>query len=216
MDLPPQRCDVLGSEPCPPLRVQHLSESLHRITSDLNGVLGALGNLNSDTRYPLPTPLPHTPAGVSLSAYTSLARLTPPAGSPPLTQWAWHSGVNPSLSSSASSLSATRSVDAILVEKWRKYFPGGIPSLSARPAENTLGYVPAGEQIRMMQNTALRTRDTDTRSVQLMIDTNKKWLENFRNDPKVPLLSRGSRTPAGAGLLQLGLDENNQIKVYHY
>ncbi|XP_048683414.2 centrosomal protein of 164 kDa isoform X9 [Caretta caretta] len=205
-------------------KIQHLTNTLQHITAELNGVLGTLGSLNHQ-QPPLFTsvlvPMPALPSdGVPLSAYTSLARvqsagpIVPPAGIPLVNQQAWSTGLNSSLSSTAG-----QSVDNMLAEKWRKYFPGGFPSLSGSPAplDSNLGYLPAGEQIRLFQHSQLRGPETDRTGVQGMIDANKKWLENFKKDSKVPLFPSTQKPSASSpGLVQLGLDENNQIKVYHY
>uniref|UniRef100_V9K9V8 Centrosomal protein of 164 kDa n=1 Tax=Callorhinchus milii TaxID=7868 RepID=V9K9V8_CALMI len=207
-------------------KVQYLSESLHRITSDLNNVLGMLGSLGTqhsllfDTGQAQAQSVPPPRDSVPLSVYASLARVQsrspflPPGGPPLPTPWAWSSRG----SSASLSLPAAQSVDDALNEKWHKYFPGGIPSLSgnAAPLESRLGYISASDQIKLLHQSHSRHTEGDSRSVQGMIDANKKWLENFKKDPKVPLFARTSKVPSSHGLVQLGLDENNQIKVYHY
>ncbi|XP_029429977.1 LOW QUALITY PROTEIN: centrosomal protein of 164 kDa [Rhinatrema bivittatum] len=182
-----------------PNKVQYLSDSLYRITTELNGILGVLGSAI--------IPSASAAGGIPLSTYTSLARGQLPG------QWAWSTGLSPSMASSAA-----QTVDSMLTEKWHKYFPEGIPSLSGNPPPFTrrLGYLSASEQIRLLQQSQLRVPEPDRQTIQTMIDANKKWLENFKNDPKVPLYTRTTTTSPSPGLLQLGLDENNQIKVYHY
>ncbi|KFM00684.1 Centrosomal protein of 164 kDa, partial [Aptenodytes forsteri] len=210
-------------QPPPQLdKIQYLTDSLQRITSELNGVLGVLGSLNN-RQSPL---FASTPCdGVPLSTYASLAglqaggSLVPPAGVSLVDQWAWSTGL-----SSSRSFVAGQSVDSILAEKWREYFPGGFPSLggSSKPLGNELGYVPADEQIRLFQHSQFQSRESGKRSIQGMIETNKKWLEDFKRDSKAyPLpgsLFPGAQKPPASSpsLLQLGLDENRQIKVYHY
>ncbi|KFP58895.1 Centrosomal protein of 164 kDa, partial [Cathartes aura] len=204
--------------PAPQLdKIQYLTDSLQRITSELNGVLGILGSLNN-RQSPL---FASTPCdGVPLSTYASLAGLQaggsplPPAGVSLVDQWAWSTGL-----SSSSSFAARQSVESILAEKWHKYFPGGFPSLSgsSKPLDNKLGYVPADEQIRLFQHSQFQSHESDKMSIQGMIETNKKWLEDFKRDSKVPLFPGAQKPPASSpSLLQLGLDENRQIKVYHY
>ncbi|XP_063799385.1 centrosomal protein of 164 kDa isoform X3 [Pseudophryne corroboree] len=208
--------DVLGSQKCLPRKVQHLTESLRHITDELNNVLSSLGPLTTDSNSILHSHnQPSSIRGIPLSTYTSMSRINPQIGLHSPSQWAWSPGLHPNLHSAPSS--AAQSVDSMMMEKWRKYFPG-IPLLSDQPpiTENKLGYVSAGEQLKMMQRSSLRAQHTDKYSMQAMIDANKKWLEKYRNDPKVPLPSRVSRSPTGKGLVQLGLDENDQIKVYHY
>ncbi|XP_069732483.1 centrosomal protein of 164 kDa isoform X2 [Phaenicophaeus curvirostris] len=194
-------------------KVQYLTKSLQRISGELNGVLGVLDSLNTHHS-------PHfasTPCKVALSA--SLAglqaggSLVPPAGMS-LDPLGWSSGLSCTHSSSPG-----QSVDSFLAEKWHKYFPGGFPSLSdgSKPLDSTLGYVPADEQIRLFQHSQFKSCDSDKMSIQGMIDTSKKWLEAFRRDSKVPPFP-GVQKPSASSpsLLQLGLDEHGQIKVYHY
>ncbi|XP_072585800.1 centrosomal protein of 164 kDa isoform X12 [Vulpes vulpes] len=129
-----------------PNEFHYLSNSLHQISSQLNGVLSMLGSLNPQLPPPLFTATPvHTLARDPRSAPTptcpSLARVSAsPLGRPTSTQWAWDPGLGPRLSSSV-----TQTVDDFLVEKWRKYFPTGVPFLGSNPAplENRLGYVSA-------------------------------------------------------------------------
>ncbi|NXS66480.1 CE164 protein, partial [Pandion haliaetus] len=204
--------------PAPQLdKIRYLTDSLQRITSELNGVLGILGSLNN-RQSPLFTSTPCD--SVPLATYASLAglqaggSLVPPAGVSLVDQWAWSTGL-----SSSCSFAAGQSVDSMLAEKWHKYFPGGFPLLSgsSRPLDSKLGYVPANEQIRLFQHSQFQSRESDKMSIQGMIETNKKWLEDFKRDSKVPLFPGAQEPPASSpSLLQLGLDENRQIKVYHY
>ncbi|KGL87731.1 Centrosomal protein of 164 kDa, partial [Charadrius vociferus] len=213
-------------QPAPqPDKIQYLTDSLRRITSELNGVLGILGSLNS-CQSPLFTSTPCD--GVPLSTYASVAGLqaggplVPPAGVSLVNPWAWSTGL-----SASRAFPAGQSVDSVLAEKWHKYFPGGFPSLSgsSKPLDSKLGYIPADEQIRLFQHSQFQSRESDEMSIQGMIETNKKWLEDFKRDsqmlflhpPARPLFPGAQKPPASSpSLLQLGLDENRQIKVYHY
>ncbi|NWX48916.1 CE164 protein, partial [Steatornis caripensis] len=194
-------------------KIQYLTGSLQRITSELNGVLGILGSLNN-RQSPLLTSTLRD--GIPLSTYTSTAGLeaagypVPPAGVSLVDPWAWSTGL-----SSGRSFAAGQSVDSILAEKWHKYFPGGFPSLggSSKPLETKLGYVPADEQIRLFQHSQFRSRESDRMSIQGMIEMNKKWLEDFSRDSQVLQFPGVQKCP---GLLQLGLDENRQIEAYRY
>ncbi|XP_068274197.1 centrosomal protein of 164 kDa isoform X2 [Nyctibius grandis] len=202
------------SQPIPqPDKIQYLTLSLQRITGELNGVLGILGSMN-DGQSPLLTSTPCD--GVPLSTYASWAGLqaggsrVPPAGVSLRDPWAWSSG---------RSFAAGQSADSILAEKWHKYFPGGFPSHSAssKPPDSKLGYVPADEQMQPFQHSQFQSREPNAMSIQGMIETNKKWLEDFKRDSQVPLFPGAQKAPASSpSLLQLGLDENRQIKVYHY
>ncbi|NWH27403.1 CE164 protein, partial [Grus americana] len=205
-------------QPAPQLdKIHYLTESLRHITSELNGVLGVLDSLN-DRQSRLFTSTPCD--GVPISTYTSLAglqaggSLVSPAGVSLVDPWAWSTGL-----SSSRSFAAGQSVDSILAEKWHKYFPGGFPSLSgsSKPQDDKLGYVPADEQVRLFQHSQFQSRESDKMSIQGMIETNKKWLEDFKRDSKVPLFPGAQKPPASSpSLLQLGLDENRRIKVYYY
>ncbi|XP_071432453.1 centrosomal protein of 164 kDa isoform X2 [Pithys albifrons albifrons] len=197
-------------------KIQHLRDSLQCITSELNGVLGALDSLS---RHHTPLFTSTARDGIPLSTYSSLAGLRAGSslGDPPRVsstdRWAWSSGVNPSHSISG------RSVDNILAEKWHRYFPDGISSLSGnpKPLDNKLGYVSADEKIRQFQHSQFH--EPRKMSIEGMIESNKKWLKSFRKDSKAPLFPRVQNPPANSSstsLLQLGMDENGQIKVYHY
>uniref|UniRef100_A0A8V0ZU48 Centrosomal protein 164 n=1 Tax=Gallus gallus TaxID=9031 RepID=A0A8V0ZU48_CHICK len=195
-------------------KIQYLTNSVQHITDELNGVLGVLSSLNA-LQPPLFTSTQVPCDGIPLSTYANLAGLQAGASSRSSAgmsvpdQWAWGTGL-----SSSRSFLAGQSVDRFLAEKWHKYFPGGFPSCSGSsgPSDNKLGYVPAGEQMRMFQG-----RESDKMSIQGMIETNKKWLEDFKSDSRVPLFPGAQKPPASSSsLLQLGLDENRQIKVYRY
>ncbi|XP_044113852.1 centrosomal protein of 164 kDa isoform X2 [Neovison vison] len=203
-----------------PYKYHYLSSSLQRISSQLNGVLSMLGSLNPQpppplfTSTPVPTPS-QNPRSTPIPACPSLARASAwPPLEPTTTQWAWDPGLGPMLSSSVA-----QSVDDFLLEKWRKYFPTGVPFLSSSPAplENRLGYVSASEQLRLLQRahshgSGLEVGSTDFQS---MIEANRKWLEHYRNDPKLHLFSSVPKPAATSGLLHLGLDEN-RLRVCHY
>ncbi|KAH0623401.1 hypothetical protein JD844_031674 [Phrynosoma platyrhinos] len=110
----------------PPLdKIQCLTDSLQRITSELNRVLGLLSTFSTQQpRLFMATKGPASPLpteGIPLPAYPSLARAQPatPVGSPAGPQWAWGLCSGPSPSALAG-----QSVDSLLTEKWHKYFPG--------------------------------------------------------------------------------------------
>ncbi|RLV93742.1 hypothetical protein DV515_00013363, partial [Chloebia gouldiae] len=226
-------------------KIQHLRDSVQSITSELNGVLGLLDSL-SQHQSPLLTstaregiPLPTYPSLAGLGAGSSLGN--PPRVSP-LHQWARSS--RPSSNYSISG----QSVDSMLTEKWHRYFPGGLPLLSESPVplDSKLGYVPADEQIRLFQHS--KFSDPETRNIEGMIESNKKWLKDFKKDSKCLVLQRCLADGAGVicvllselyltegvslpfpvlplsplaqkppgsspSLLQLGLDENREIKL---
>uniref|UniRef100_A0ABI8A257 WW domain-containing protein n=1 Tax=Felis catus TaxID=9685 RepID=A0ABI8A257_FELCA len=168
-----------------PNKIYYLSSSLQRISSQLNGVLSMLGSLNPQPPLPLFTSTPaHVPprAAGSTSIPACPSRLSPsPLATPSSTQWAWDPGLGPRLSSSAA-----QTVDDFLLEKWRKYFPAGVPFLSTGPAplENRLGYVSASEQLRLLQRAHPQVPEVGSTDVQGLIEANRKWLQRYKNDPK--------------------------------
>lgn len=91
-----------------PDKIRCLDSSLRHVSSQLHQVLSLLGVLGTQ-----PSPLlTSTPAPIP-----------PPSPRKTPTQWAWDPGLGPRLSASA-----TQAVDDFLMEKWRKYFPGELPS----------------------------------------------------------------------------------------
>ncbi|XP_074383887.1 centrosomal protein of 164 kDa isoform X3 [Zonotrichia albicollis] len=195
-------------------KIQHLRDSVQSITSELSGVLGLLDSL-SQQQPPLLTSTPHQ--GIPLPSHPSLAGLggssslgNPPRVSP-LHQWGRGSRA------SSSYPMPGQSVDSMLAEKWHRYFPGGFSWLGGTPVplDTKLGYVPADEQIRLFQHS--KFSEPETRNIEGMIESNKKWLKGFKKDSKVALSPRAQQPPGSSpSLLQLGLDENREIKVYHY
>ncbi|KAL0972763.1 hypothetical protein UPYG_G00194470 [Umbra pygmaea] len=191
--------DVTGGLPTVPAKVQQLAESLQHISGQLNSVLGALGSLNKrQTPYqPLPLPLPlsqpRTPVSMPLSGPS----------------WAWA----PHISSTQS-----RGSEDLLNSHWAKRFPGKPiqPVAMSSLRSNTFysGYTPASEQARSLSSMQTKSVMVDGQRLQGLIDGNKRWLETRRKDPNVPLFTRYRSTPSR--LVQLSLDDNNQIKVYHY
>ncbi|KAK9394900.1 putative centrosomal protein [Crotalus adamanteus] len=199
-------------------KIQYLTESLQRITSDLNCVLHLLSTFNSQQSLLTSTQGRLTPLardGIPLTAYTSLAcaySATPFAPSTGL-QSAW-------CNSGPSSAAVSRqSVDSLLMEKWLKYFPGKfpLPCGGLGVQDEKLDSLITGEQVCLFQSPHFQGSKAEKSNIQRMIDANKKWLEGFKHDCKGALLPSPSHSSSsGSGLVQLGLDENNQIKVYHF
>ncbi|XP_023380654.1 centrosomal protein of 164 kDa isoform X4 [Pteropus vampyrus] len=210
---------TLTASPTFPNKIHYLSSSLQRISSQLNSVLSMLGSLSTQPPPPLltSTPAQNPPwssRSTSIPIYPSLAQVS--ASSPATsmsTQWAWDPGLGPRLSPSV-----TQTVDDFLVEKWHKYFPTGVPFLSSSPAplENRLGYVSASEQLRLLQRPHSHVPEAGSTNFQGMIEANRKWLEHYKNDPKLHLFSSVPKPTATSGLLQLSLNENNKLNVHHY
>ncbi|XP_033062741.1 centrosomal protein of 164 kDa isoform X8 [Trachypithecus francoisi] len=201
-------------------KIHGLSHSLRQISSQLSSVLSILDSLNPQSPPPL---LASTPAQLPPRAskstptptyYGSLARFSAlSSATPTSTQWAWDSGQGPRLPSSVA-----QTVDDFLLEKWRKYFPSGIPLLSNSPAplESRLGYVSASEQLQLLQHSHSQVPEAGSTTFQGIIEANRRWLERVKNDPKLPLFSSTPKPTATLSLLQLGLDEHNRVKVYRF
>ncbi|KAM5316898.1 centrosomal protein of 164 kDa isoform 3-T3 [Glossophaga mutica] len=197
-------------------KIHYLDSSLQRISSQLNDVLSMLGVLNTQPPPPFLTPTPaQIPPPSCRSAliptHTSPGQVSSSSPATSMsTQWAWALGPGPRLSSSV-----TQTVDDFLVEKWRKYFPTGVPFLSSSPAplENRLGYVSASEQLRFLPRPQSHIPDVGSTNFQGMIEANLKWLERYKSDPKLHLFSV-HKPSATLGLQQLGLDQNNRLKIY--
>ncbi|XP_045694271.1 centrosomal protein of 164 kDa isoform X9 [Phyllostomus hastatus] len=197
-------------------KIHYLDSSLQRISSQLNEVLSMLGVLNTQPSPPLLTSTsaqipPPSCRSALLPTHASPGRVSASSPAKPMsTQWAWAPGPGPRLSSSV-----TQTVDDFLVEKWRKYFPTGVPFLSSSPAplENRLGYVSASEQLRLLPRPQSYIPDVGSTNFQGMIEANLKWLERYKSDPKLHLFSV-HKPSATLGLQQLGLDQNNRLKIY--
>nr|XP_036848670.1 centrosomal protein of 164 kDa isoform X9 [Manis javanica] len=190
--------------PCPTFhnKIHYLNSSLQQISRQMNGALSVLGSLN--TQLPLFTSVP-----AQAPPCSSLAGVPSPATP---TRWAWDLGLGLRPSSSVS-----QTVDDLLVEKWHKYFPTGAPPLSSSPAplENRLGYVSASEQLHLLQHSQSQVPRMGSTSFQSMIEANRRWLEQYKNDPRSYLFSLPKPTGA-SGLLQLGLCEDNKLKASVY
>uniref|UniRef100_A0A8C9HHX9 Centrosomal protein of 164 kDa n=1 Tax=Piliocolobus tephrosceles TaxID=591936 RepID=A0A8C9HHX9_9PRIM len=201
-------------------KIHGLSHSLRQISSQLSSVLSILDSLNPQSPPPL---LASTPAQLPPRAskstptptyYGSLARFSALSSATPTSiQWAWDSGQGPRLPSSVA-----QTVDDFLLEKWRKYFPSGIPLLSNSPAplESRLGYVSASEQLRLLQHSHSQVPEAGSTTFQGIIEANRRWLERVKHDPKLPLFPSTPKPTATLSLLQLGLDEHNRVKVYRF
>ncbi|KAM9359161.1 uncharacterized protein cep164 [Symphorus nematophorus] len=231
--------DGTGGHPTVPDKVQVLAESLQQISGQLNTVLSALGSLaqkQSATPYAafsLPLSQPHsTPAPTSATSSSApvmphMHTLGPGSSAPPPPvrfsepSWNWA----PHGSSTATPLFSTpissglRASEDLISSRWSQIFPGAtldpVASSTLRPTSAYSSYTPAsghGRSLRSMQKSV----EVDGQRLQGLIDGNKRWLEMRKKDTSVPLFTRYQAPSAKSGLVQLGLDDNNQIRVYHY
>ncbi|XP_077963606.1 uncharacterized protein cep164 isoform X2 [Gasterosteus aculeatus] len=213
---PPDRT----GHPTVPDKVQELAESLQQISGQLNSVLSALGSLapRQDTATYAAFPPPHhhsSPAAPSASAAHQMHTLSssaPPAPvrlSEPAWNWAPHGG-SPLFSTPLSS--GFRVPEDLISSRWSQMFPRAamepFASSTMRPTTPYSSFAPA----RSVQKSA----EVDGQRLQGLIDGNKRWLEMRKKDNSIPLFTRYRAPPTTSGLVQLGLDDNNQIRVYHY
>ncbi|KAJ8369042.1 hypothetical protein SKAU_G00090700 [Synaphobranchus kaupii] len=192
--------DGAGSHPTVPAKVQQLADSLQHISGQLNTVLGALGTLAHRQTPVLP---PYTPLPFSLSR--------PPASIPtPSSAWA------PPTSGALS-----RGLGDTLGGRWGKLFHGGAMEANVFHPTGShsvySAYTPASaDSVRSLSSKQPVSVEVDGQRLQARINETKRWLESRRKESSVPLLTRYRNPPSMRGLVQLSLDENNQIKVYHY
>ncbi|XP_017286133.1 centrosomal protein of 164 kDa isoform X3 [Kryptolebias marmoratus] len=207
-----------GGHPSVPAKVQELAESLQLISGQLNTVLGALGSLaqgESSTPYApysslAPTSVPVHPLGQSRAP----GSLAPPLAvrlSEPL--WSWV----PQSSSAASPLFSTpissslRASEDLINSRWSQIFPGAaVDPVTSRTPSAFPSYTPVS--LRATQKSA----EVDGQRLQGLIDGNKRWLDLRKKDTSIPLFTRYQAPSSKSSLVQLGLDDNNQIRVYHF
>ncbi|XP_055015844.1 centrosomal protein of 164 kDa-like [Boleophthalmus pectinirostris] len=103
----------------------------------------------------------------------------------------------------------------LISSRWRQIFPGAAmgPSVSKRSTSYS-SHTPLS-QSNWSAPYRQSTTEADGHRLQDLIDSNKKWLESRRKDTNIPLLTR-YRPATNGGLIQLGLDDNNEIRVFHY
>ncbi|CAB1432361.1 unnamed protein product, partial [Pleuronectes platessa] len=115
--------------------------------------------------------------------------------------------------------SGLKASEDLLNSRWSQIFPGAavdqVASSTMRTSSAYSTYTPVSEQstsLRSMQNSA----EIDGQRLQGMIDSNKRWLETQKKDPSIPLLTPYQAPSSKRSLVQLGMDDTNQIRVYHY
>uniref|UniRef100_A0A3B4WZF8 Centrosomal protein of 164 kDa n=1 Tax=Seriola lalandi dorsalis TaxID=1841481 RepID=A0A3B4WZF8_SERLL len=208
-----------GAHPTVPAKVQELAESLQQISGQLNTVLSALGSLAQRqstapyTAFPMSLSQPHstpapTSASTSFPVMPQMHSLGPSSLAPPppvrLSEpsWNWvpqgNSAATPLYSTPISS--GLRASEDLINSRWSQIFPGILTS---------------GEHSRGLQSMQ-KSVEADGQRLQGLIDGNKRWLEMRKKDTSIPLFTRYRAPSTKSGLVQLGLDDNNQIRVYHY
>ncbi|XP_056107537.1 centrosomal protein of 164 kDa-like, partial [Rhinichthys klamathensis goyatoka] len=115
---------------------------------------------------------------------------------PPRPSWAWPVNSSPSLSNGLTH----RPTDS-LQNRW---------SETSRAHMTYSGYTPPS--LSSLRPSA----EVDGQRLQGLIEGNKRWLEAQRKNRNIPLFPNLRTGSSSAGLVQLSLDDNNQIKVHHY
>ncbi|XP_075892116.1 uncharacterized protein cep164 isoform X2 [Nelusetta ayraudi] len=193
----------LSSSVGPPVQ-RALAESLLHITAQLNSVLSALVSLTPRhcaspyASFPAPSAQPRSDPAAHAAA----------GQHPPAWSWAPHGSAAAAPLYSTPITSELRPSQELMSSRWSQMFPAAadaIPTIpTARQASSYTLYTPT------------RSAEADSQRLQGLIDGNKKWLEMRKKDASTPLFTRYQVPPPESGLVQLGLGDNNQIRVYHY
>ncbi|XP_069390037.1 centrosomal protein of 164 kDa isoform X2 [Paralichthys olivaceus] len=225
-----------GGHPTVPGKVQELAESLQQISGQLNTVLSALGSLaqwpQSATPYtaftlPLSQPLSvpaSTPTSNPVTSHMHTLGRSSLAPPPPLRlsepSWNWATGSSPANALyNAPIRSRLRASEDLINSRWSQIFPGAavdpVASSTMRTSSAYSSYTPVSEHTHGLRSIQ-KSVEIDGQRLQGMIDGNKRWLEMRNKDPSIPLFTRYQAPSSKSSLVQLGLDDNNQIRVYHY
>ncbi|XP_029964913.1 centrosomal protein of 164 kDa isoform X3 [Salarias fasciatus] len=214
--------DAAGHHPTVPAKVQELAESLQQISSQLNTVLGALGSLaqgQGTVNHPTSASAPAIPNMHHLSA-SSLGPPPPPAARVSQPPWAWppHSESSTAMPLFSTPISGgLRASDELINSRWSSIFPGAsidqATSSTQRSSPAYSLYTPISDHDSWSTKRSLQM---DGQRLQGLIDGNKRWLEMRKKDTSIPLFTRYRAPSSKTGLVQLGLSDNNQIRVYHY
>ncbi|KAK2846936.1 hypothetical protein Q5P01_009935 [Channa striata] len=220
----------LTGRPTVPAKVQEF-ESLQQMSGQLNTVVNALVSLaqkqssTPHTGFPLSPSQP--PASISVPVMSQMHTLGagPLAPPPPVrlseSSWNWA----PQCSAAATPLYSTpissgiRASEDLINSRWSQIFPGAavdpIASSTTRTSSAYSSYTPASEHVRSQWSTQ-NSAQIDDQRLKGLIDGNKKWLEMRKKDTSIPLFTRYPAASSKSGLVQLGLDDKNEIRVYHY
>nr|XP_019950610.1 PREDICTED: centrosomal protein of 164 kDa [Paralichthys olivaceus] len=225
-----------GGHPTVPGKVQELAESLQQISGQLNTVLSALGSLaqwpQSATPYtaftlPLSQPLSvpaSTPTSNPVTSHMHTLGRSSLAPPPPLRlsepSWNWATGSSPANALYNAPISSRlRASEDLINSRWSQIFPGAavdpVASSTMRTSSAYSSYTPVSEHTHGLRSIQ-KSVEIDGQRLQGMIDGNKRWLEMRNKDPSIPLFTRYQAPSSKSSLVQLGLDDNNQIRVYHY
>ncbi|XP_072139997.1 centrosomal protein of 164 kDa-like isoform X7 [Mobula birostris] len=217
IDLPQQKTALMTEWPLAQhANMQYLSDSIQKISQDLNSVLSVLGSMGTQQSPVFSTAqdfsIPGPGCNKALSVYA------PQTGRSPnnitlSSQWTWNRETNPTFHHPTA-----QSLDDMLSEKWRKYFPGErqSPVGKSSSSESRLGYVSASNQMKMFNQSHSKMVPKKSISFKEVIEANKRWLENYRRNPKISLTEAMKNSELMEGLIQLELDEKNQVIVHQF
>ncbi|XP_077398230.1 uncharacterized protein LOC144033776 isoform X2 [Festucalex cinctus] len=192
-------------------KFQELAESQQHILGQLNTVLGALGSLGQKGSN---ASLPAFPAVLSHSTATARAPPMPDTTSfgPPNPLWKSSAHGAPGLTSDPDSYvtSGLRTAEDVTMRRWREIFPAAALNANApRTFISPASYTPASLNVE-------KSVKVDGRRLQQQIDSNRRWLEMRKKDNSIPLFTRYQVSSSqSSNLVQLGLDDKDQIRVYH-
>ncbi|XP_030007920.1 centrosomal protein of 164 kDa isoform X2 [Sphaeramia orbicularis] len=220
-----------------------VAESLQQISGHVNTILSALGSLaqtqnsapypsfppppfqplsttpapTSSSFTPAPTSSSFTPASIQPQVHSLLA--TAPQVEP---SWNWvpQGGVSATAPLFSTPIpTGLRTSDDVMNSRWSQIFPGAamgpVASSTLRTTSAYSPYTAVSEQGRGVRSMP-KSVEMDGQRLQRLIDSNKRWLEMRMKDTSIPLLTRYRPPATKSGLVQLGLDDNNQIRVFHY
>nr|XP_057936524.1 centrosomal protein of 164 kDa-like isoform X2 [Doryrhamphus excisus] len=198
-------------------KVHQFTESQQQLSGQLNTVLGALGSLaqrQSSTSLPaFPSALSHAAAPRSSPILPQVPTLGPASfgQANPLWKSSTRDGPGFSTLASSSARGGLRPCEDVAYRRWREIFPEAAEftssSLRAHPSYSS--YAPAN----LHMHTSVKV---DGHKLQKLIDSNKQWLKMQKEDASIPLFTRYQASSSQNNLVQLGLDDNDQIRVYHY
>ncbi|XP_030632637.1 centrosomal protein of 164 kDa [Chanos chanos] len=225
--------------------LQQISGQLNTVLGALGSLTQTQSPLLPSTLPPNQTPSSQLLSAPPLRTF-SHASSTPLIPPPTWAWSANHTSTTPSLNGLSSHTSITSGLttaprggtDELLTSRWAKLFPGDGLFLSALPPtlfkllvygamlmlsslrfRSFHGYwgTPVHKSLLyLFRIYSSKSVEVDSQRLQGLIEGNKRWLETRRKDPSIPLFPRYRTPPSLGGLVQLSLDENNQIKVYHY
>ncbi|XP_061734307.1 centrosomal protein of 164 kDa-like isoform X2 [Nerophis ophidion] len=197
-------------------KVQELAESQQQISGQLNTVLGALGSLaqrQSSTSLPAFTTVLSNSAATRSSPFLPQVPIVGPISLDqprPLWKASNMGGLGLANFVASSSPAGLTTLGDVAHRRWTDFFPEGVELKSSISRSPYSSYTPASLHLQ-------KTVKVDGQKLQKLIESNKRWLEMRKKDPSVPLLTRYRPSSSSQNnLVQLGLDDNNQIKVYHY